>query len=261
MPYPVKETSRLAAILDENQVRHVLGFDMNIILWGSPLCLDDVQFIVHDEHFLNAVDLITNAGYTLCTDKECRVVQPSNPVQIPETHFHCSQWPESIALGFYKKSNIYWALPDFPIEHPGPSDPNFMLSNNPRLPAHHPWDPPCWAADLYPAKILTPVALTETLILLASRDVYHPNELMRGWLRFQIYAVMHAKEKWVKPEDLQPHFRTYYRLLYSEPVSGRNLGLDVQEELAKLRRMMLDSMPPPQNTRKWSSPEQIETYE
>ncbi|KAK1142651.1 hypothetical protein N8T08_007455 [Aspergillus melleus] len=226
--FPQRNLSLMASVLDAHQIPHVAGWDASRVLWGVPIYVDKTQLIIYDEHFSRAMDLITNAGYTPCTDDKCWVVQETYHVQIPDGHFHV-EWPPAV------------------------DDRNFIPSNDSRL--RTPWDP-----EITPIKILTKVALAETLISLEARDVDHINWLAYTWHYLMNESLLHGGEDWIEKKDLLPHFHEYWEL-FTTPERPRH-GFAMQDARRDLRQRMLaeGNMPPPPDTCGLNDPKVIEIF-
>ncbi|KAH8433735.1 uncharacterized protein LDX57_011369 [Aspergillus melleus] len=252
--FPQRDLSLMASVLDEHQIPHVAGWDASRVLWGVPIYVDATQLIINDEHFSTAMDLITNAGYTPCTDDKCWIVQKTHYVQFPDGHFHVKWVGEGgHAIGLYKKSLVYWGLPDFPTEPPAVDDRNFILSNDSRL--RTPWDP-----KITPIKILTKVALAETLISLEARDVDHINWLAHTWHWYMNESMLHGGQDWIEKKDLLPHFHEYWELFTTPERPG--IGFAMQDALRDLHQRMLaeGNMPAPPDNCGLTDPKVIEIF-
>ncbi|CAI7665982.1 unnamed protein product [Penicillium glandicola] len=175
----------VARILDEAQVPN--------ILWGMmAMCLvgvwkeeeKDVEFLILDHLITDASNALIAAGFTSCTDPDCREVQiKGNYRPVPAVHFHIeSQYPRHQVLRLYPKSGHLWWLPDFELGPPAADDPDLMLSNDLRLPPFAekgfsgPW------TELYLIKILNPSSFTEAVWYLIFRDLGYANMHETIWL-------------------------------------------------------------------------------
>ncbi|CRL28558.1 unnamed protein product [Penicillium camemberti] len=184
----IKDQARPAAdvarILDEAQVPNILwgGLPQGLVArWNEHE--KDVEFITLDHLIFMASNALIAAGFTPCSDPDCREVHSkNNDCPIAPVHFHIeAQYPQHGVLRVYAKSSHLWWLPDFEPGPPAADDPDLMLSNDSRLPPYvlrgfsGPW------TELYPIKILNPSSFTEAAWWLTFRDIDYANGYEYRW--------------------------------------------------------------------------------
>lgn len=144
---------------------------------------------------------------------------------------HCNVGaPDSAPLFWIlRKSDIYWALPDLPVQAPAADDRHYALSNDPRFGQ--------WPDELGPVRIVTPVAILESLILLTCRDleVYWDGD-GHGWYCYLDLILAETRrpewnELWPKPKKLQPVLQDCWRKLNYSPEAWFEALHDVYDEL------------------------------
>ncbi|PLB51289.1 hypothetical protein P170DRAFT_425531 [Aspergillus steynii IBT 23096] len=230
---PLPILAELGRLLDENRIPNVVGWNWNCYLFGAAGASESVQFVVPDEHVPGAIAVIANAGLGLtpCTDGTCFHVQHNSRAPIPEKHFY-DGIEDGVRVSVLRKSATYWALPDLPTQAPAADDRNFMLSNDPRIPPGA-----ARATTVSPFKILTQIALVESLILLACRDARQMNQHYVYWEAYLLSIHMcDPKYRWPGPEALEPQFGRCWQIFCNPPKSWPRRAMqqafvDLRDEL------------------------------
>ncbi|KAH8433455.1 uncharacterized protein LDX57_011089 [Aspergillus melleus] len=142
----------------------------------------EFEFVNPDHLIIEAQKALSTVGFKSCAaESACHMFEEFPFKPLPTIHFHhISRVDEVISLR--KQTALAARLHLPPNTSPAPNDPDFMLSNDPRLGG----SPAAFAPlpdELYPFRLLAPVRFAEALILQTARDVDIEREtVIRGYM-------------------------------------------------------------------------------
>ncbi|KAJ5667854.1 uncharacterized protein N7477_006424 [Penicillium maclennaniae] len=176
----------ISSILDVAQVPNILWGEQAVDLFTEEEHLATeartIEFVVPDDLLDTAVrELDSFDQHQLCVDPGCILIQPNQHHPVPDAHFHTPFLHNLPTLGWltyektsmrsvigidtislFIKSKTLWWLPDSFLDFS--AECSLVMNVN----DHHSWSVD-WQ-NLYPVKILQPMALAEALIFLLGRD-------------------------------------------------------------------------------------------
>ncbi|KAI9043941.1 uncharacterized protein KD926_002320 [Aspergillus affinis] len=141
----------------------------------------EFEFIIPDHLIIEAQKALATVGFISCAaESACHMFEEFPFKPLPTIHFHhISRVDEVISLR--KQTALATKLP-LTLAPPAPNDPDFMLSNEPRLSG----SPAAFAPlpdIMYPFRLLAPVRFAEALVLQACQDVDVEREtVIRGYM-------------------------------------------------------------------------------
>ncbi|KAJ5185482.1 hypothetical protein N7491_006652, partial [Penicillium cf. griseofulvum] len=238
------------AKIDEAQVPNILWGQMAgclVARWRTEEA--DLEFVIPDHLIMTGSDALAAAGFTPCTDPECREVQTTgNDRPVAPVHCHVvSRYPRYeglLVIRLYPKSGHLWWLPDFKVSPPAIDDPDLMLSNDPQLPPYIPGGCSGPWTEIYPIQILSPNSYAEAVLLLHFRDYKHANSYDNTW-HFLLFPLMeyHINPELTVKRTLRPKFQAKWEEFN---LPWKNLQ-NKFNPLLKLMKEMRDNneLPPP----------------
>ncbi|PYI12186.1 hypothetical protein BO78DRAFT_70208 [Aspergillus sclerotiicarbonarius CBS 121057] len=189
-------------LLRDNQIPCILIGDFMWSLFHLPPTDYSIDFVIPDELMEKANRVLINAKFCghqpLSTRDKCKALKPWTAKQfrvgfVPCYEFHLTDGQQTghYDLRLYRQSESFKDLPEFPLESPTESDPDFMVVTDPRLPIpadqNDRWNDSNSLgprATLPPIIIASPRALAGALIHVATRDcpLGSPQKGWRGWV-------------------------------------------------------------------------------
>ncbi|KAH8432939.1 uncharacterized protein LDX57_010572 [Aspergillus melleus] len=197
-------------------------------LWGESvlqiLRVPTVDFfsawVVPDNCIEQAVRALDAAKFPPCIQgEECSLFWKHRSHPIPDHHYHTDlTYPEmpdlTCGVYLYKKSRLFWSIPDPVIGPPAPDDPYDMLSSDTRLRAGGIATRGRSPAGKYPVKIIIPARYIVCMLLLKLRDWV--SKITAGhWfveLSYLMEYVIHKEDNpALRLDDIAEPWREYFR--------------------------------------------------
>ncbi|KAL4908489.1 hypothetical protein BDW74DRAFT_147514 [Aspergillus multicolor] len=199
-------------------------------LAGGKEISTEIDFVIPKKQMPAAIITLTEtANYPLCRDSTCNelnydrvtdycqdqdLIMSSNRYHsVPAAHFHLQN--SKFILSLHLQSTLLWWLKELKTGPPTATDPDLMLSNDPRLPPPEKGGSGPWPGNLYhPTKILSPSSLTEALLMLFCQDlarrVFDENNgeadrLWRVWAH--MLAPLHDEVDSAPVKNVTPKFK------------------------------------------------------
>ncbi|KAF2760782.1 hypothetical protein EJ05DRAFT_530615 [Pseudovirgaria hyperparasitica] len=191
-----------AARLDAAKIPHVLWGNYMLTIFGIPTIVDGIDFVIDDDFMDAAYHTLQGEGFKECKSEGCISKKNLGYAPTPHNHLHIT---ESLSLGFYKKSDILWRLPNLLNvdgetiilasdlnQLPGPD----ILGRGGRF-----------QQDLHPVRVLAVYQLVPALLLLAKKDM---STYGRYWMNWISYILEYCTENGVFDQNrLTGIYKTY----------------------------------------------------
>lgn len=195
----------------------------------------EADFVVRKRDLSRAIETLVEAGFKQCQDPSCIELQanrcplrdtgdgPCNLSEIAaadvlnsyhavaDAHFHLGfQYESCTVLSLYTTSDLLYWLED-PESGELPGDDTFWFSNDPRLPPYEERGPSGPWTELYPVRILSPVAFSEALIILMCQNYGHIDFVDHAWITMWECVVFKPQ-----PRTLSPRFQPIWDIFNAE---------------------------------------------
>lgn len=245
----------ISSILDDAQVPNILWGEQAVDMFidQEHLAIESckIEFVIPDHSLDIALrELDSFDQHRLCLDPDCILIQPGQDHPVPDAHFHTPFLQKLFTLGgltfkkmtmknvveidtvsLFVKSRTLWWLPDSSLDSSAKCAHIMNLS-----------DYRSWSVDwqnLYPVRILQPMALAEALIFLLARDYRQPSSGFIYWKKL-MSAVARQSFAAGRVRTIRPDFQAYWSTLHDtvndldEPLS---LLRGIREKLIEAREM------------------------
>ncbi|KAL3476432.1 hypothetical protein BJX99DRAFT_258368 [Aspergillus californicus] len=272
-----KLAADVARILDKAEVPNVLFGLLAVGLIAVDLGVGEADFVVRDDDLHSAVNALRATGFPLCEESDCRelkedrydptinkgkgywtsdalygIVAENRYHAIAKVHFHLESfgYPDCTLLSLFTQTKLLWAFPDLILDPPTADDRVFWLSNDPRLPpprkpgrpgACGPW------TKLHPVRILSPVSLSEALILLFAQNYGHDKSVDIAWRDMFSMVVDEGETNRV----LNPKYQRVWNSFKGIGPPGENVHISVRHLKEQLIAEGSLKEIPPCNNIKW----------
>ncbi|RDW67343.1 uncharacterized protein DSM5745_09209 [Aspergillus mulundensis] len=219
--------SAVAKLLDDAGIPNFIWGESVLATLGVDTATLFGGWVIPDEHIERAAQVLDQAKFPPCTQgrNRCTIFYDLRPHPFPDYHWHTDlAYPEERHLPYmtcgtflYRKSRLFWAMPDPPLGPPAPNDKNYMLTCDPRIQQNRPdtlhilgRGPAPADKGLHPVKMPTPARYTEAMILLDLRDTCEPRACDHWSVELNyLFTLMEEGEFNVKIKDLSEPFRDY----------------------------------------------------
>lgn len=241
--------SEAGEILDMAGIFYVLFGWLQVALIAEDHGFGEADLVVRTRDLTKAIETLIEAGFRQCQDPNCLELQVARrPLTdtgdgvcfwrevfaadvlnchhaVANAHFHLeSQYESCTVLSLYTTSDLFL---DYLESGELPANDTLWFSNDPRLPPYKdpslilyedPRLPPCeqkgpsgpWT-DLYPVRIMSPVAFSEALIILVCQSFGHIDFVDAAWINMWERVVFKKQ-----PRTLSPRFQPIWDIFNAD---------------------------------------------
>ncbi|KAJ5119476.1 hypothetical protein N7448_010145 [Penicillium atrosanguineum] len=219
-----------SSILDGAQVPNILWGEQAVDMFidEEHLAIESrtIEFVVTDDSLDTAVrELDSFDQHKVCVDPNCILIQPNQDLPVPDAHFHTPFLQRLFTLGWvtlektttrnvveidtislFAKSRTLWWLPDSTLHSSAKCTDIMDISD------YHSWSVD-WQ-NLYPVKILQPMALAEALIFLLARD--HRHQTNSGFIHWKKLIFTMSRQCLIdeRIRTIRSDFQAYWSALH-----------------------------------------------